>query len=260
MRLKRRVLRRKLGKLYYKMPICIYKLTDSTNTRAKLLADGGFNGSAVFLADEQSNGRGRMDRRFISEKNKGLYLSILLSKDAARKSGIAITTYMAVIASRVIENLTPMSPQIKWVNDIYVGGKKLAGILTEGKTNPDTVELEYAICGIGVNILKQDFDTDVKRIATSIEDECGVRLDVNLLASEIITEFFSNLDLVGSEQISKEYKERSFLIGKSVDVIKLSETYTATVLDITDDCSLRVKREDGSVEMLSTGEVSIRAI
>ena len=253
-----KVIKEELCKFYPKMPIYIYKSTDSTNTRAKEVANNGYNQNAVFMADTQTAGRGRIGRRFISEEEKGLYLSILLGSEHSQKSGLAITTYMAVIASRVIEKLSPLSVKIKWVNDIFAGGKKVSGILTEGKTNADTGKLEYTVCGIGINVLNQGFDSEVKNIATSIEDECGIKLDISVLAVEIIRDFFDNLHLVGTTTISEEYKKRSFIIGKRVDVIKPAVTYKATVLDITNDCALLLQTNSGEREILFTGEVSIK--
>ena len=240
------------------MPIIIYKTTDSTNTRAKEYAENGYGGNAVFIATEQTAGRGRMGRSFISEDGKGLYLSILLGKESANASGLAITTYMATVACRVLERLTSVKVSIKWVNDLYAGGKKLSGILTEGKINPTDGALNYAVCGIGINLYKQEFDGEVKKIATTVEDETGERADVSLLAAELISEFFTHLPLVGSEETAKEYKSRSFLIGKEVRVIKANQEYDAIVLDVTDDCELLVRTPDGNTEALFTGEVSLK--
>lgn len=248
----------KIGTLYQNMPIILYKTTDSTNTRAKEHAENGFRENAVFIASEQTAGRGRKGRSFISEKGKGLYLSILLSGDDARQSGIAITTYMATVACRVLERLAPVKADIKWVNDVYVDGKKLAGILTEGKIDPGCGTLDYTVCGIGINLYKQAFDSEVKNIATTLEDCSGVRVDVNLLAAELINEFFQSLSLVGSKEIAEEYKSRSFIIGKEVRVIKTGGEYNATVLDVTDACELVVCTADGNTETLFTGEVSLR--
>ena len=171
---------------------------------------------------------------------------------------MAITTYMAVIACRALERLAPVKPKIKWVNDIYLSGKKLSGILTEGRINPSDGTLDYAVCGIGINLLKQDFDDDVRKIATTLEDESGEKIDINLLVAELLREFFSNLPLVGTKEIAKEYKSRSLLIGKGVKVIKAGYEYDATVLDITRECELLVKTSDGSEELLFTGEVSLK--
>ncbi len=249
-----------IGDLSKELPIIVYKTIDSTNTQAKLSAEKGEYDRAVFIADEQTAGRGRLGRSFVSREGSGLYLSILLNKEMPPEFATALTTYMAVIASRAISALAPVDVKIKWVNDLYVGGKKLAGILTEGKASPNGSSLAYAVVGIGVNVLKQDFPDDVKSIATTVEDECGKRIDTNNLAAAIIKEFFANLSLVGSKEIAEEYKSRSFLIGKRVNVIKPTSQYEALITDINDRCELILSLPDGNTEILSTGEVSVRQI
>lgn len=171
----------------------------------------------------------------------------------------SLTTYMAVIARRAIHTVTGAEPKIKWVNDIYLGGKKLAGILTEGKAKCEGT-LAYAVVGIGINLFKQDFPDDVKAIATTIEDECGKEVDVNELTALIVKEFFGNLNLVGTPELADEYRAHSFLIGERVTVIKPTSTYEATVKGITDKCELLLELTDGATEILSTGEVSVRKI
>ena len=262
MSLKKRRIKRKIGALSNDLPIIVYKTIDSTNTQAKLSADNGQYKNAVFIASEQTAGRGRLVRSFISEGGKGLYLSILLGGPLEPDLAVSLTTYMAVIASRCIEHLTATEPKIKWVNDIYLGGKKVAGILTEGKADESAEALEFAVVGIGINLLKQEFDPEVKCIATTLEDECGKKVDINTLAAMIVKEFFENLPLLlaSSKEIAAEYKSRSFLIGERVTVIKPTESYTALVTDITDKCELALTLDSGDIEILSTGEVSVRMV
>ena len=260
MSLDEKYIKKEIGCLSDELLIITYKTVDSTNTQAKIYAERGEEKNAVFIAIEQTAGRGRLGRSFISKEGKGLYLSILLDGGFRSDFAVSLTTYMAVIASRVIERLANIETRIKWVNDIYAGGKKLAGILTEGKAANDGKTLSYAVVGIGINLLKQEFDEEVKAIATTVEDECGERIDVNMLSALIVKEFFGNLHLVGAKEISSEYKSRSFLIGEDVDVIKPTGKYKAHVTDITDRCELLLTLPDGREEILSTGEVSVRKI
>ena len=248
----------KTGALSNKLSINIYKTTDSTNTQAKLFAEAEESGNAIFIASEQTAGRGRLGRSFVSNKNKGLYLSILLNDKLPPEFATALTTYMAVIASRAICKISGTQPKIKWVNDLYLGGKKCAGILTEGKASEDGNTLDYAVVGIGINICRQDFPEDVKTIATTLEDECGKKINSINLAALIVKDFFENLHLVGTPELTEEYISQSFLIGKKVTVIKPTSEYEATVKNITDKCELTLTLEDGTEEILSTGEVSVR--
>ena len=251
-------IRRKIGALSKELSINVYKKIDSTNTQAKLHTERGRCGNAIFVASEQTAGRGRLGRSFVSNKNKGLYLSILLNEKLPPEFATALTTYMAVVASRVIFSLSGVTPDIKWVNDLYLGGKKCAGILTEGKASESGDTLDYAVVGIGINLCKQDFPDEVKAIATTLEDECKKRVNRCDLAALIVKEFFEGLHLVGSREIAEEYKSHSFLIGKQVTVIKPTLEYAATVKDITDKCELLLTLDDGTEEILSTGEVSVR--
>ena len=251
-------LKRKLNKLSKDLSIKVYKKIDSTNTRAKIFAENKIGTNAVFIANEQTAGRGRLGRSFVSNKNKGLYLSILLNKALPPEFATSLTTYMAVIAARAIYSLSGITPDIKWVNDLYLGGKKCAGILTEGKASESGDTLEYAVVGIGINLFKQEFPDEVKKVATTIEDESERKVNRCDLAALVVKEFFANLHLVGSLEIAEEYKSHSFLIGKQVTVIKPTLEYAATVKDITDKCELLLTLEDGTEEILSTGEVSVR--
>ena len=248
----------KLGSLSKKLSINVYKTIDSTNTQAKLHAEYGRCSSSIFIAREQTKGRGRLGRSFVSQRSKGLYLSILLNEKLPPSFATSLTTYMAVVATRAIDSLTGLKTDIKWVNDVYVRGKKLAGILTEGKASDDGQNLSYAVVGIGVNLLSQDFPDDLASIATTVEDECGKRIDRCDLASLLVKEFFDNLHLVGTRELAEEYRSRSLLIGSRVTVTGPAGSYEATVTDITDDCELVLDR-DGRAQILSTGEVSVRA-
>lgn len=248
------------NKIDKNLSLIVYKTIDSTNTQAKIAAERGEYKRAVFIAGEQTAGRGRLGRSFVSSENKGLYLSILLNEELSASLATSLTTYMAVAASRAIRTLSGLEVKIKWVNDLYSGGKKLAGILTEGKAADGGERLAYAVVGIGINVRSQEFPEDVKGIATTLEDECQTSFDVNELASLIINEFFADLHLVGTKQIADEYKSRSFVIGKHVTVVKPTVRYEALVTDITDKCELKLLLADGTEEILSTGEVSIRPV
>ncbi|MBQ7343489.1 MAG: biotin--[Clostridia bacterium] len=251
-------IKHKIGALSEKLSINVYKKIGSTNTQAKLHAAYGRCGNSVFIASEQTAGRGRLGRSFVSNKNKGLYLSILLNEKLPPELATSLTTYMAVIASRAIHSLSGAEPKIKWVNDLYLGGKKCAGILTEARASESGNALDYAVVGIGINLFSQDFPEEVKDIATTLEDECGRKVKRCDLAALIVKEFFDNLHLVGAREIAEEYKSRSFLIGERVTVIKPTVEYAATVKDITDKCELLLTLDGGKEELLSTGEVSLR--
>ena len=243
-----------LGEIYGKENIFVFDALDSTNTYAKKFAREN-SAEAIFIARHQTAGRGRMGRSFHSAEGKGLFLSLLTYCGLHGIDATRLTTLTAVAVARAIESVCPIDAKIKWVNDIYVDQKKLAGILVEGRMSASG-ELDYAVIGIGVNLLEQDYPSEISAIATSIEECCGARVEPIELAVRIAREIYELLKCPLDEKIMKEYKNRSIIIGKTVTVLN-NGTYTSRVLDITDDAHLVVEGEHGKEELF-TGDVSIR--
>ena len=233
--------------------IIYYPLTDSTNTRAKEFAKENPNNREpiVFIADAQSAGRGRRGRSFVSNAGAGIYMSILTYPDEKRGDATLTTAKAAVALAKAVESLCNCKTQIKWVNDLYLGGKKLAGILTEGELD-ENGNFAYQIVGMGINVYKNAISSEIFGIATSLEDELILPPDPSILAAKMISEFLCTAD-----DCYNEYKARSFVIGKKVKVIKLTESYEAEVIDIAPDFSLIIDR-DGKAERLFTGEISLK--
>ena len=229
-----------------------YELTDSTNTRARLFAEAAEKKrNAVFIALGQSAGRGRRGRSFDSEAGAGLYISFLSFPKKPTLDAAKITAHAAVALSRAVEELTPLAPKIKWVNDLYANGRKLAGILTEGKTEDGS--FSYVICGIGVNFKKRVFPPELCGIATSIEEECGSCPDIFEFAARLAELYFEE-----NENLLSDYRERLCWIGDTVTVTKiLGDSYGAKILGVTDSFSLLVESERGKEELISA-EVSVK--
>ena len=248
-------LRRRLPPSLQKMQIFVYEKTDSTMTRAKLFAKE-HGEDAIFIAREQSEGVGRLDRSFCSPEDRGLYASFLIHFpiDASRAS--LLTPLVAVCLCRVLRALTPLEPKIKWVNDIYIGERKLAGILTRAELSEGS--LSYAIIGVGLNVLGRTLPEEIADIATTVELECGKALSVASLAAALTEELYASLPLVGSKEIADEYRKESMLTGRRVTVNKIGASYPATVVGISDSLELLLRLDDGGLESLGTGEVSIR--
>ncbi len=244
-----------------KIKLHLYRTTDSTNIRSKEFAKSCSEDEKkyihIFIAEEQTAGRGRLGKSFDSKGGCGLYMSILNHRNVFAADGVAITAYTAVAVCRALCRMTPLSPRIKWVNDIYIGRKKLCGILVEGSADPTTGKLRYSVTGIGLNLLRRDFG-ELSDIATDIESECGTALPVSRVAAEIAREFISKLDTAGTAECVAEYRRLSMLVGERVRVIKPSGAYPGTVLGITDKCELLIVRDDGTEEALSSGEVSLK--
>ena len=163
---------RELGGYSGFFDIELRKSVTSTNTLLKELADVAEAAAPwkVMIAEEQTAGRGRMGRSFESPEGTGIYLSILMKPHIPAEKAVRITTAAAVAACRAIEECTAETPSIKWVNDVYVRGKKVCGILTEGSADPATGLLNWAVMGIGFNVYKPQngFSDAIKDVAGPI--------------------------------------------------------------------------------------------
>lgn len=231
--------------------ILFYDEIDSTNTRAREYAEATEGReTVVFIANSQTAGRGRRGRSFVSNEGAGIYISILTYPTEDGFDATRTTAEAAVALARAVEELCDCDVKIKWVNDLFLGGKKLAGILTEGKVE-DNGKISYSVVGMGINIYKNAISDEISTIATSIESELNYAPDRSRLAAVIIKEFLNRGDCYA------EYKARSVVIDREVAVVKLTESYPARVIDINPDYSLLIDR-DGVEERLFTGEISLR--
>lgn len=235
-----------------------YESTDSTNERAKTYATSDWNGEPIlFLASEQTSGRGRYSRRFYSKCGAGVYLSLLFKPDSAINDTTEIVAHTANSMISAIEELTPVTVNIKWVNDLILKGKKLGGILIEGSINPKTKSYNYLIAGIGVNLYSYEMEKEIKSIATSIEAECGIKVDKTALISRFISHFLSGLDGSLADSCYSKYKSRLITLGKAVTVKTLTEEYDATAIDLLPDYSLLVRLPSGEERRIFTGEARV---
>ena len=238
----------------------VYDEVVSTNTMLKERAAQGAGEGLVIIANSQTGGKGRLGRSFYSPLDTGVYISILLRPTALPpQEALKITTMAAVAASEAVDAVSGKTSKIKWVNDIFLDGLKVAGILTEASVSMESGHLEYAVLGIGFNVYEpqRGFPEEIKGIAGAILKESAADAK-NRIAAEFLNRFMEISKKPEESDYSRKYKERSLVLGRKVNVITPVGSSEATVLDITDDCSLLVRYEDGTVKELSTGEVSIR--
>ncbi|NLP34822.1 MAG: biotin--[acetyl-CoA-carboxylase] ligase [Clostridiales bacterium] len=237
----------------------VHQSVTSTNTIAKGMAAQGALEGTVIIAREQTEGRGRMGRTFYSPDSTGAYFSIILRPKLSIEDSLRITTATAVAVAKAIERIAGVEAKIKWVNDIFVNGKKVCGILTEASLNFENGGLEYAVVGIGLNITTQDFPEDIKAIAGSIfKDKPKDTPITSILIAEILNNIADIKDTLIDEKYLEEYRNRSFLIGKDILVLKGDKKIPARAITIDDKARLVVEYEDKTIEPLSSGEVSIR--
>ena len=190
--------------------IHIYKSLESTNKTAKELAIAGAEHGTVVIADCQTMGRGRYSRKFFSPSGGGLYMSIVLRPEVLHfENPTSVTAFAAVSVCEAIESISKKEPEIKWVNDIFIDGKKACGILTEAVTDFESGGLGWIVLGIGINVCirTEDFPVDLQPLATSLypdEKMPGVR---NKLSAEIINRILGFGTPPSEAEIFEKYKK-----------------------------------------------------
>ena len=241
--------------------IIIFDTIDSTNTYLKnAVKTEKFVHGTVVIAYEQTAGRGRLGRTFYSPDKTGLYMSILLDsnkfEDEFSKNPALFTVTAAVAVSRAIQKKADINVKIKWVNDLYLENKKICGILAEGILNSG--KISKIVLGIGLNLTTVDFPEELQQKAGSLfgfsEITSAFRLE---MAAEIIDSLFEAFN-EDKQKIMSEYKENSCVIGKTVEIITATETYSAKAIDITPNGELVVEKDDSSCVQLNSGEISLK--
>ena len=229
---------------------------DSTNNYARELALKG-KSDLVVISETQNGGKGRLGRKFYSPKGAGLYMSLLCRPKINVELAPLITSYTAVAVALAIDKLSGKETQIKWVNDIFMNGKKICGILTEAGFDFEGGTIDYAIIGIGVNALGLEFPDEIKDIASSVEKESGIKISRNELAAEILNNLKDMEEEIKNKKYLDIYRKKSNVIGRKVNVYYGNESYEAEAIEIDDNAALVVKTNEG-LKRLNSGEVSIR--
>ncbi len=240
--------------------IYYFDSVDSTNKKAKETAYEEKEGT-VLVAEEQVQGKGRLGRQWISPKGKGIWMSMILKPNVDPMKVAKITLLGAAAVHRALEKMN-IESQIKWPNDILIGGKKICGILTEMSSELNMIN--YVIMGIGINVNldEKDIPEDLKDKASSIKIVEGKEIDRKVLLANILNEFENiYIDFKDKDSVSMAIdicRENSALIGKEVRIIRGDQVRIGKALDINEEGHLLVEFEDGKVEDIYSGEVSVR--
>ena len=244
--------------LNQKLNIEIFNELDSTNNYLKKLGSQGEKENQLVIALSQTGGRGRMGRSFYSPKGTGIYFSLLLHPEYAIEKSLLLTVMAAVSVAETVMKYNSNDVRIKWVNDVYIDGKKVCGILTEGAINANKM-LDYAVVGIGINVIAPEngFPDDIKDIATAIFPGNTEENIKEKIVADIVNKLFDMYNGIDTDFVNR-YKQYSYLTGKEINIISGENTRPAVVLDITDDCRLLVKNKNGEIEEISSGDVSVR--
>jgi len=243
-----------------KFTMDVYEEIGSTNNVLKENAASLPNWHAA-ISNSQSAGKGRIGRSFFSPKGTGAYVSVLIRHDLPLTDAEHITTVAAIAACRAIDEFTDSKASIKWINDVFVEGKKTCGILTEASINIESYTMDWVVVGIGFNIYEPEggFPEELKNIAGAISKKRIKDLRSKISAG-FLRHFYDLFNMLPDTGYIEEYKKRSFVIGLPVNVIKFGSSTPAVAVDIDKDCHLIVRYEDGQMETLNSGEVSIRPI
>lgn len=234
---------------------------DSTNTKAKAMALEGAPQGTVVLADHQTQGRGRLGRSFDSPAGSGIYMSMILRPQCPPTALMHLTCAVAVAVCDAIQKVLSFRPSIKWTNDLVVGGKKLAGILTELSINPQTGLVDFAIVGIGLNCNRtaEDFPPELRSIACSACMITGKTVSKDPLVDAMI-QSLNSMDLSSKSAILEQYRHDCITIGKAVTVCKGDFRQEGIALDVDENGALIVLFSDGHTEAVDSGEVSVRGL
>lgn len=235
------------------------KEIDSTNNYIKINYEN-LPDLTVVTAEYQTAGRGRMGKNFCSPKGTGAYFSLLLKSNISVEISKHLTVIAAVAVLEELKTVTNADVKIKWVNDIYIDGKKTCGILTEGAVNPQKGTFDYAVIGIGINLVKPENDFP-KDLADSVnfvfENGCTEAQKQNLIGG-IVCRIYNMLSGKDTGYIDR-YRENSYLDGRKINIIRENSSQSATAICIDENCNLLVKNDvNDEYETLFSGDVSIK--
>ena len=244
---------------------------DSTNEYAKRAAKNGAEHWTVIRAKEQSAGKGRLGRTFMSEENAGIYMSILLKPDITPDMASRLTLVAAVAVRKALLRICKLECFIKWPNDIVADGRKVCGILTEMSTAQGRIN--YVVVGIGVNVTNKFFEEELSQVATSVYMLTGKEYDKDVLSEAILMEFEDYYkkytEAGGMKAIKPEYDKYLGNIDKEVRVIDGSREIRGICRGIGEDGELLVEVKDNQsgenneaphIEKIISGEVSLRGV
>ena len=234
----------------------------STNTHAKKLAQQGAPDGLIVIANEQTAGRGRSGRSFFAPRDGGLYLSLLLRPTDEPAAAVKLTAWTAVAVSDAIAEIGGVTPDIKWINDLVLNGKKICGILTEMAVEGESLAIQHVVVGVGVNVREPDggYDAALQPIAAALNTVCGRSIDRAELAAAVIR----RLDRLRADWPRQQdaylqaYRQRCITLGREVQIVGQGLSGVAEAID--DEFRLLVRLADGRRLLCNSGEVSIRGL
>ncbi len=242
--------------------VCYFDTIDSTNTEAKRLGEKGAVVNTLIVANEQTRGKGRLGRNWESPKNQGIFMSLLLKPELAPAFASRFTLVAAAAVAEALKEVTGVQPKIKWPNDLILDNKKVCGILTE--LSAEMTQIHYIVIGIGINIAQEAFEEALadKAIAIGqVADGKVNRLDIVRAFVSAFRKYYDAFVTEGDVSAAIAYnKAHSATLNREVWLIERTARRRVHAVDIDEAGALIVKTEDGILETVTSGEVSVRGI
>lgn len=234
-----------------KIGVTLNEKSESTQLDAKNNMDTDKK-THLYLAPSQEQAKGRFGRQFFASKQGGIYMSLHLKPNVPFEDVKPYTLMVASSIVKAISRLTGIETEIKWVNDIYYNGKKIAGILTEAISSVETGLITDVIIGVGINFHITDFPADISEKAGSL-----FSTQPSITRNQLITEIWNLFFTIPEKDLIKVYKEKSLVLNKQVTFMENDCLYTGLAQDITNQGHLIVKLDDGQEKLLRSGEISL---
>ncbi|SES80115.1 BirA family transcriptional regulator, biotin operon repressor / biotin-[acetyl-CoA-carboxylase] ligase [Oceanobacillus limi] len=234
------------------------EVTTSTQHIAHQLAQEGANHGTIVIADEQTNGKGRMNRQWHSSRGKGIWLSLILRPSILPYLAPQLTLLAATVLTEVIETTTTTNPKIKWPNDILIDRKKVAGILTELQAEQD--QIQYVVIGMGINVNHEleDLPVEIQNKASSLQLQTKQSWDIKRLVQQLLFTFEKEYEAyieTGFMGVKRKWEAHSFKIGEQIRVSTLRDKWVAEFSGLADDGALIITNPDHTTQKLYSAEI-----
>ena len=240
----------------------VFPVTDSTNEEAKRAYAAGFPDRSLFVADQQTAGKGRRGRNWNSPRGKDVFFSFLLRPDIPPECASMLTLIAALAGVRALSKQAEADYRIKWPNDIVLGGRKICGILTEMGADMDRIH--YVVPGIGFNLNRTEFPEEIRSFAGSVYLETGQKICRSRLVADYVVEFMRRYEVFlkapDLSSFMEEYNACLINAGQEVCLIRRGEKIRRTALGINERGELLVRDREGQIETVFSGEVSVRGL
>lgn len=234
------------------LPVHLNADSDSTQLDAKQGIEAGHASPALYLAPYQNKAKGRFGRPFYASKSGGIYMSLRLSPNVPFLEFKPYTILAAAAVVKAIQSLCDLDVQIKWVNDIYLGQKKVAGILTEAISSMENQRVTDVIIGVGINVHIDDFPKELRQSAGNLFDD-----QPPFTRNQLITAIWKAFLETDDKELIALYKEKSLVVGQQVSFVENQVEFKGTAIAVTDTGNLVIQLDNGKAKIISSGEISL---